>query len=382
MTKKLILVTAVFFALISVETTAIAGVRAGSTCTKAGTTSTLAGKKFTCIKFGGKLIWNKGVVVSTPKASSPSPTSSPKSTAASQSPKPTLSPTPTQSAESADFFISDLVPSVGRGIAPAGAQGNGPWATGIRLASSPDGITFTPTGEILSDQAGVPNLVVGTDKRLRCYYVNFQGNQIVAAIQMAPNKWIYKKVRVENLAGDNFPPNLPVDPAVVVLPDGKYRLYYMQPTRQNSSGPDTSIFSAISSDGINFKREAGARLAGVGPDKNVYDPTVLITPTKTYLWSGPDGAHFASSDDGLLFKDEGQFKVGDKLFMTWSAAVVPGGGYRIYGNTVGPGGANASAFSSDGKNWTLEINNSLKGDIGVAAVDATHWVMAYLVILP
>lgn len=58
-----------------------------------------------------------------------------------------------------------------------------------------------------------------------------------------------------------------------------------------------------------------------GPDKNVFDSTVLITPTATYLWSGPDGAHFASSEDGLTFKDKGPFKFGDQLFVTWAAAI-------------------------------------------------------------
>ncbi len=363
--------------LLVVPGAAVAAVKAGAACPKAGATSTVAGKKFTCTKSGGKLIWNKGVSVPTSLAPSQSPTPSPKLT-----PTQTSTPSPTPSSVTAEPLISDLTPSVGRGIAPPGAKGNGPWATGIRLATSTDGVTFTPTGEILTDQAGVPNLLLDNEKRLRSYYVNFQGNHIAVAIQMAPGKWIYKKVRVENLPGDNFPPNLPVDPCVVLLADGRYRLYYMQPTRQAANGPETSILSAISADGINFKREAGVRLPGFGPDKNVYDPTVLITPTATYLWSGPDGAHFATSSDGLTFSDNGPFKIGDKLFMTWAAAALPEGGYRIYGNTVGPGSTMASAFSTDGKNWKLEINSSLKGDIGVAAIDATHWVMAYLVILP
>jgi hypothetical protein len=38
-------------------------VKAGSKCTKAGMTSTLSGKKYTCIKSGGKLIWNQGVTI-------------------------------------------------------------------------------------------------------------------------------------------------------------------------------------------------------------------------------------------------------------------------------------------------------------------------------
>ena len=47
-------------------------VKAGSVCTKAGQTSVLSGKKFTCVKVGKKLQWNKGVLLPSPK-----PTSSP-----------------------------------------------------------------------------------------------------------------------------------------------------------------------------------------------------------------------------------------------------------------------------------------------------------------
>ena len=40
-----------------------AAIKAGSKCAKAGATSTSAGKKYTCIKSGKKLIWNKGVMI-------------------------------------------------------------------------------------------------------------------------------------------------------------------------------------------------------------------------------------------------------------------------------------------------------------------------------
>ena len=40
----------------------------GSSCKKAGLTATAFGKKYTCVKAGSKLVWNKGVVVlATPK---------------------------------------------------------------------------------------------------------------------------------------------------------------------------------------------------------------------------------------------------------------------------------------------------------------------------
>jgi len=51
-----------------------AAVKAGAKCTKAGATATASGKKFTCIKSGTKLVWNKGVAIKA-AAPKPSPTS-------------------------------------------------------------------------------------------------------------------------------------------------------------------------------------------------------------------------------------------------------------------------------------------------------------------
>jgi len=55
---------------------AFAVVKAGTACSKVGTTTTANGKKFTCIKSGKKLVWDKGVTVAPVKASVPTgPTS-------------------------------------------------------------------------------------------------------------------------------------------------------------------------------------------------------------------------------------------------------------------------------------------------------------------
>ena len=40
-----------------------AATKPGEKCTKAGATVNSAGKKFTCIRSGGKLVWNKGVTI-------------------------------------------------------------------------------------------------------------------------------------------------------------------------------------------------------------------------------------------------------------------------------------------------------------------------------
>jgi M6 family metalloprotease-like protein len=48
--------------------------KAGAKCTKAGATANAGGKKFTCIKSGTKLLWNKGVAI---KAAAPKPSPTP-----------------------------------------------------------------------------------------------------------------------------------------------------------------------------------------------------------------------------------------------------------------------------------------------------------------
>jgi M6 family metalloprotease-like protein len=81
--KKILLALTLIFALVA-PLNATAAIKAGATCKKVGQTSTFAGKKFTCVKSGKKLVWNKGVAVAKPK---PIPTPSP-------APAPTIQPTP------------------------------------------------------------------------------------------------------------------------------------------------------------------------------------------------------------------------------------------------------------------------------------------------
>ena len=74
--KKLLGVLTVV-ALFVTPLNAFAAVKAGDTCKKAGITSTFAGKKYTCIKSGKKLIWDKGVLVKSPVTKlTPTPDSS------------------------------------------------------------------------------------------------------------------------------------------------------------------------------------------------------------------------------------------------------------------------------------------------------------------
>jgi hypothetical protein len=86
MSKRLVAFLSILSLLLStLHIPANAAVRAGAKCNKAGITSVTAGKTFTCVKSGTKLVWSKGAPVSKPKAV-PSPK---KTTAFPEIPVPT-----------------------------------------------------------------------------------------------------------------------------------------------------------------------------------------------------------------------------------------------------------------------------------------------------
>ena len=85
------------------QTSQAANPKVGATCSKQGVTKTYKNRKFTCIKSGKKLVWNKGVIVV-----KPNPTTS-HSPLPSASPTPT--PTPTQSTVIPKEFSNCTIPN-------------------------------------------------------------------------------------------------------------------------------------------------------------------------------------------------------------------------------------------------------------------------------
>ena len=95
MRKRFAVLLTVILALVSFESIATAAVRPGAKCSKQGQMSTTAGKKYTCVKSGSKLIWNKGISVKA--AAKPDLIPILKPTEPTQTPTPvaTASPSPT-----------------------------------------------------------------------------------------------------------------------------------------------------------------------------------------------------------------------------------------------------------------------------------------------
>ena len=61
--RKTALVAILISALLIPVSAQGATAKAGAKCTKLKSTQTVSGKKFTCIKSGSKLVWDKGVKV-------------------------------------------------------------------------------------------------------------------------------------------------------------------------------------------------------------------------------------------------------------------------------------------------------------------------------
>jgi hypothetical protein len=80
MKRSLAIVLVALLTLSTNTSISSAAVKAGATCKKAGQVSKAAGKEYTCIKKGKKLVWSKGVVI--------------KSAAPAVTPTPTLTPAP------------------------------------------------------------------------------------------------------------------------------------------------------------------------------------------------------------------------------------------------------------------------------------------------
>ncbi len=177
------------------------------------------------------------------------------------------------------------------------------------------------------------------------------------------------------LTGINGDERAPFDPTLVVLADGRVRMYFTM--NKNTPGAIARIGSAISSDGVQFALEPGDRFAVTG--QMVIDCAAaqlngtwqLIAPIQ-----GADGsAYRATSTDGLNFVR--QPNLSGATTNRWLGALVQiPKGLRFYGTS------NAgvwSARTTDGASWTLDATPSgVPGaDPGVAVLpDGTLIVVA------
>lgn len=212
------------------------------------------------------------------------------------------------------------------------AKGSGPWATSLNLLHV-DEKGKVITDSWITDQAGVPNLLVDKLGNIYLYFQSWaQGNVIaVAKSSDQMQSWDFYKVQVSGFDIARGPNG--VDPSAIELSDGRIRLFWMQSLVQNAS----EIFSATSElnngNGIIFNSDDGARFT---PNKLVFDPTIVqVDENSYYLWADAAGKPlFAKSSDGLNF--EAQIDpLGSQEYFPWSAYTSPSGAEMYVTNKKG-----------------------------------------------
>lgn len=229
---------------------------------------------------------------------------------------------------------------------------NGPYYHQVYSATSQDGLVWEKQGELLFDHASVPGAVI-KDGIIYLYFVDASGDTdgLSVGISKDLGKTFAKKSVViqEVISRDS------VDPHPELSDDGTIRLYFLgdfsQLPEMEKKGKKISIYSASSTDGINF----GKAQTAYQDDTIITDPDVFKTNKDWRMFASKGkGLDLAiSTDGGLTFKKD--------IGLAWSQGGVSdtfnySGTYRTY--VCGQG--IQSATGADSGKLTLESGTRLE----------------------
>lgn len=263
------------------------------------------------------------------------------------------------------------------------STGAGPWLENLFVVYTPDGLDFDFTQRVaLYTSGAVPECVRGDDGR---YYLFFgegsldRAHEIVdtqsdwqinhgllgwGALDMAVSDDGINFERVDGWGINGLVHGLVVDPDIIRLPDGTWRMYYVatpvpelvQPGAW-ADGVDHDLYYAESADLITWEQIG---LAVVGPNA---DPTAHCTDATCIVAS--TGVDWSTSTDGgatFTFEEgEDPFGFAPKFFDT------PDGRLRLYYNSRVKGGA-LDAWISDDDGATFTEEGQIVADRTVEAV--------------
>ena len=186
---------------------------------------------------------------------------------------------------------------------------------GILSAISNDGLSFVKeSGVRISPGTGFefqvcdPTIVNLPDGKIRMYYKGANSlnpgpgqsiHKIYSAISSDGLNFQKEGLRIDSETnGDNGWASVP---DAIILPDGRVRIYYV-----TAAEMEHGIGSAISSDGLNFVKEEGLRVP------NLVDPALVKINDKYVLFAAsiderfaalPKGIYYLESSDGLDFSE-------------------------------------------------------------------------------
>lgn len=288
---------------------------------------------------------------------------------------------------------SDFTPPEG---AAEGPGTYGPWNTRLLLATSEDGLNFTQTNVVVTDQGDVPDLAMDENGWIYLYYTGWTievegetiNNQTVVAISTDQGEtWAYKTLELEGL--ENM--SAPVDPDIQILEDGTFRLFL---TADPHDGDGPRSYYSESEDGIHF--ELGG-VAFAQPGFPVLDPnTILIGETWHYFAGGsPNSNWHATSSDGKSFTEAAdindQLTVNGEVYMMSNGLAV-NDGYRYFAFSNIDKDIR-SFFTTDGVTWEAEdavltvdeasgLETEFVKDASVVRLEDGTYLMVYVSLIP
>ena len=244
----------------------------------------------------------------------------------------------------------------------------------IFLAYSEDGLHWRTDNQLIRDSSSVPALFYWQDA-LWILAVNGTADEnfekLVMLHQQADGTW-------QEWFIDLPFEGRPVDPDVVVLPDGKIRLYFFDfsvnsPPQQADPSRVGRMYSATSEDGITFIMEEGVRLESMPP---ATDPDVIQQSEVWWMFvSHPQEGDMiiAQSEDGLTFTEVGAVTHGSIA----DTVLLEDGTLRQYACVIR--GSMAIMESTNGLNWIArtDIQPPPGCDPDAVQLPDGSWVMVY-----
>lgn len=261
-----------------------------------------------------------------------------------------------------DLTGNDFAPptEVERGMGDAG-----PYEMRLLSATSEDGLTWTRTNTIISEQANVPDMMITEDGTIYLYYVggNILGkDQSMAAAVSQDNgsTWTFKSVTI---SGSEEIGGMPGDPDISILEDGSFRLYF---TAQLKASDGPGIYYADGTDGLHFTYKG----------ESLKDPDTMTIDSSAYQLNGQwrmntftdfetEVVQAVSEDGGetyTIVKVE-NIEYNNVPYFLSNPFTLPDGSVRMWSFQLHPSEFR-SFVTTDGLNWEDEGNVYLSYEEG------------------